>query len=98
KDLLPKTNTGQLQLRLRELDGTRLEVTEKATQGVLDVIDSTVNHRIAISSAFVGPVPANFGSSNLYVFNSGTQESLIQVDLDEDYKVTIEDLKEELRK
>jgi multidrug efflux pump subunit AcrB len=97
KDLLPKTNTGQLQLRVREPDGTRLEVTEKATQGVLNVIDSIVNHRIAISSAFVGVVPANFGSSNLYVFNSGTHESLIQVNLDEDYKVNVDDLKEQLR-
>ncbi len=98
KDLLPKTNNGQLQLRVREPDGTRLEVTERATQGILDVIDSTVGHHIAISSAFVGMVPSNFGTSNLYIFNSGTHESVIQVNLDENYKVKIEDLKEELRK
>ena len=98
KDLLPKTNTGQLQLRLREPDGTRLEVTEKTTQGVLAVIDSAVHGHIAISSAYVGLVPSSFGSSNLYIFTSGTHESLIQVNLDEDYKGQIEDLKEELRK
>jgi multidrug efflux pump subunit AcrB len=98
KDLLPKTNTGQLQLRVREPDGTRLEVTEKTTQGVLGVIDSVVHHHVAISSAFVGLVPSNFGSSNLYVFNSGTHESVIQVELEEDYKTAIEDLKEALRK
>lgn len=98
KDLLPKSNVGQLQLRVREPDGTRLEVTERATQGILDVIDSTVGHHIAISSAFVGLVPSNFGTSNLYIFNSGTHESVIQVNLDENYKVKIEDLKEELRK
>ena len=98
KDLLPKTNTGQLQLRLREPDGTRLEVTENTTKDVLDVIDSTVNGHIAISSAYVGLVPSSFGSSNLYIFNSGTHEAVIQVNLDEDYKVQIEDLKEELRK
>jgi multidrug efflux pump subunit AcrB len=94
---LPKTNTGQLQLRIREPDGTRLEVTEQATQGVLNIIDSTVEHHIAISSAYVGLVPSNFGTSNLYIFNSGTHEALIQVNLDEKYKVKIEDLKEELR-
>ncbi|MDR3717012.1 MAG: efflux RND transporter permease subunit [Puia sp.] len=98
KDLLPKTNTGQLQLRIREPDGTRLEVTERATQGVLNIIDSTVNGRIAISSAYVGLVPSSFGTSNLYIFNSGTHESVIQVNLDESYKVKMEDLKEELRK
>jgi len=98
KDLLPKTNNGQLQLRIREPDGTRLEVTEKATQGVLNIIDSTVNHQIAISSAYVGLVPSSFGSSNLYIFNSGTHESVIQVNLNEGYKGKIEDLKETLRK
>jgi multidrug efflux pump subunit AcrB len=98
KDLLPKTNTGQLQLRVREPDGTRLEVTERVTQGVLNIIDSTVNGHIAISSAYVGLVPSNFGSSNLYIFNSGTHESVIQVNLDENYKVRIEDVKETLRR
>ena len=97
KDLLPKSNVGQLQLRVREPDGTRLEVTESTTQGILNIIDSTVSHHIAISSAYVGLVPSNFGSSNLYIFNSGTHESVIQINLEEQYKVKIEDLKEELR-
>ena len=39
KDLLPKTNNGQLQLRLREPQGTRLEVTETVNQ------DRIVHHR-----------------------------------------------------
>ena len=98
KDLLPKTNNGQLQLRIREPDGTRLEVTEKTTQGVLNIIDSTVHHQVAISSAYVGLVPSSFGSSNLYIFNSGTHEAVVQVNLDEHYKVKMEDLKEELRR
>jgi len=97
KDLLPRTNNGQLQLRIREPDGTRLEVTEKTTQGILDIIDSTVHHQVAISSAYVGLVPSSFGSSNLYIFNSGTQEAVVQVNLDEHYKVKMDDLKEELR-
>jgi multidrug efflux pump subunit AcrB len=97
KDLLPKTNNGQLQLRIREPDGTRLEVTERTTKFVLDIIDSTVQHHIAITSAYVGLVPSNFGTSNLYIFNSGTHESVIQVNLEEDYKVKMEDLKETIR-
>ncbi|MDE3143108.1 MAG: efflux RND transporter permease subunit [Bacteroidota bacterium] len=97
KDLLPKSNSGQLQLRIREPDGTRLEVTEKTTKGVLDIIDSTVNHQVSITSAFAGVVSSNFGTSNLYIFNSGTHESVIQVNLSEEYKGKIEDLKETLR-
>ena len=97
KDLLPKTNNRQLQLRIREPDGTRLEVTERATKDILDIIDSTVNHQVSISSAFVGLVPSNFGTSNLYIFNSGTHESVIQVNLDENYRASMDDLKEALR-
>ena len=98
KDLLPKSNNGQLQFRIKEPDGTRLEVTERATKKILDIIDSTVQGNVAISSAHVGVIPSNFGTSNLYIFSSGTQEALIQVNLDEKYKVKIDDLKEELRK
>src|SRR5579863_8949515 len=58
KDLLPKTNNGQLQLRIREPDGTRLEVTESTTKGILAIIDSTVHGHVEISSAYVGLVPA----------------------------------------
>jgi multidrug efflux pump subunit AcrB len=97
KDLLPKTNNGQLQLRIREPDGMRLEVTERTTKAVLDLIDSTVNHQVAISSAYVGLVPSNFGTSNLYIFNSGTHESVIQINLSEAFKGKMDDLKESLR-
>jgi multidrug efflux pump subunit AcrB len=98
KDLLPKSNNGQLQLRVREPDGTRLEVTESTTKGILDIIDSSVHHHVDITSAYVGLVPSSFGTSNLYIFNSGTHESVIQVNLDEHYKVRMDNLKEELRK
>jgi multidrug efflux pump subunit AcrB len=97
KDLLPRTNEGQLQLRIREPDGTRLEVTEATTKGILDIIDSTVDHHVAITSAYVGLVPSSFGSSNLYIFNSGTHEAVIQVNLDENWKGQIEEVKEALR-
>jgi multidrug efflux pump subunit AcrB len=98
KDLLPKTNNGQLQLRIREPDGTRLEVTERTTKAVLDIIDNTVNHQVEITSAYVGLVPSNFGTSNLYIFNSGTHESIIQVNLKKEYPVKMDELKESLRK
>jgi multidrug efflux pump subunit AcrB len=98
KDLLPKTNNGQLQLRVREPQGTRLEITEANTRDILKIINATVDGHVAISSAYVGLVPSSFGSSNLYIFTSGTHEAVIQINLDENYTVKIEDLKERLRK
>jgi multidrug efflux pump subunit AcrB len=98
KDLLPKTNNGQLQLRVREKDGTRLEKTERTVKGILNIIDSTTQNHVAGSSAFVGPVPANFANNNLYVFNSGSQEAVIQINLDNNYKINPDEFKDELRK
>ncbi|MDP4252369.1 MAG: efflux RND transporter permease subunit [Bacteroidota bacterium] len=97
KDLMPKINAGQFQLRIKEPDGTRLERTEAAVHQILRIVDSTVSGHVAISSAYVGLVPSSYGTSNLYVFNSGTHEAVLQVELDHDYKVNIEALKDELR-
>ncbi len=97
KDMLPHSNAGQLQVRVREPDGTRLEITERSVKSILNIIDSTVHGNVAITSAFVGPVSSNYGHSNLYVFNSGSQEAVIQVQLNEDFKANMDDLKDELR-
>lgn len=97
KDLMPHINAGQFQLRLRMPDGTRLERTETGLHQVLAIVDSTVEGHVAISSAYVGLIPSSYGTSNLYIFNSGTHEAVLQVNLDEDYKVDIEELKDKLR-
>lgn len=98
KDMMPKLNNGQFQIRLKEPDGTRLERTEDALKQVLQIIDKTVNNHVAVTSAYVGLVPSSYGSSNLYVFNTGTNEAVLQVHLTDDYKVNMDELKDALRK
>ena len=98
KDMMPKLNNGQFQLRIKELEGTRLERTEEKFKQVLNIIDKTVDHHVAITSGYIGLVPSSFGSSNLYVFNTGTHEAVLQVNLDEKYHVNMDELKDALRK
>ena len=98
KDMMPKINNGQFQIRIKEPDGTRLERTEDKVREVLKIIDTTVNHNVAISSAYVGLIPSSYGSSNLYIFNTGTHEAVVQVNLGRDYHINMDDLKEALRK
>ncbi|MDO3643095.1 MAG: efflux RND transporter permease subunit [Mucilaginibacter sp.] len=98
KDMMPKLNNGQFQIRIKEPDGTRLERTEDAMKKVLNIIDKTVNHKVEITSAYVGLIPSSYGSSNLYIFNTGTHEAVLQVQLDESYKVNMDELKDALRK
>jgi len=98
KDLLPKSNSGQLQIRIKEPDGTRLSKTEQTLSGVLEIVDSLVQGNVEITSAYVGLVPSSYGVSNLYVFNAGTNEAVAQIELKKDYSVALDDLKEKIRK
>lgn len=97
KDLLPKTNNGQYQLRLKLPDGTRLERSEAMVHDVLNILDSITNGHVAISSAYVGTVPTSYGTLNLYIFNSGTHEATLQVQLDEDYKTDKDKFQDKVR-
>jgi multidrug efflux pump subunit AcrB len=98
KDMMPKLNNGQFQMRIKEPEGTRLERTEDKFKQVLAIIDKTVDHHVEITSGYIGLVPSSFGSSNLYVFNTGTHEAVLQVNLSEKYKVNMDELKDALRK
>ncbi|ODS79154.1 MAG: acriflavin resistance protein [Cytophagaceae bacterium SCN 52-12] len=98
-DILPKANSHQFQMRLRLADGTRVERTEQATLKVLRTIGAEVGaENLEISSAYVGTVPSSYGTSNIFIFNSGPHEALLQVSLREDFPVRMDALKERLRK
>lgn len=97
-DILPRANSRQFQLRIRAEDGTRVERTEEITLKVLKIIQNEVGPgNVAISSAYVGNVPTSYGTSQIFVFNSGPHEAVIQVSLHEDFDVRIDNLKESLR-
>ncbi len=97
-DILPKANSHQFQLRIKTADGTRVERTEETTLKVLDIIKSEVGEEnIEITSAYVGNIPTSYGSSQVFVFNSGPHEAVLQVALKEHFPVRIDELKETLR-
>lgn len=99
RDVLPKVNSGQFQVRMRAPDGTRLERTEIDMIKMLHVLEKLVgpNH-IAVTSAFIGQHPGQFSTSPIYLFMAGPQEAVLQVNLTEDYRVNLDDLKEKFRK
>ena len=98
RDVLPKVNSGQFQVRFRAPDGTRLERTEEKLLTAIDVLKNTVGkENIAVTSAFVGQHPGQFSTSPIYLFMSGPQEAVLQVALREGYKVNLDDLKEQFQ-
>ena len=99
KDVLPKSNAGQFQVRLRAPDGTRLERTEVKVVKTLQLLNDLVGKdNVAITSAFVGQHPGLFSISPIYLFMSGPQEAVLQVNLKEGYHENMDDLKERFRK
>ncbi len=99
RDILPKLNNGQFQLRLKAPEGTRLERTEAMLLQAVDVLKKTVGEKnIEISSSFIGTHPSSYSTSPIYLFMAGPNEAIMQVNLKEDYKVNMDDFKERLRK
>jgi len=98
RDVLPKSNAGQFQVRLRAPAGTRIERTEAYMLRTLHILDTLVGHEnIGVTSAMVGMHGGQFSTNPIYLFMAGPQESVLQVSLKEDYKVKMDDLKDEFR-
>ncbi len=101
KDLMPKIeHSRQFQMRIIGEEGLRIERTEEAVIEIINSIKEIVGaENIDISSAFVGMTPSSYGTNTLYVFNSGPQEAVLQVNLAEDFKVSsLDELKDAIRK
>jgi len=98
RDVLPKVNSGTFQVRLRAPDGTRFERTETITLSAIRELEKLVGkENITVTSAMVGQHPGQFSTSPIYLFMAGPQEAVLQVNLAEDYKVNLDDLKERFR-
>jgi multidrug efflux pump subunit AcrB len=98
RDVLPKSNAGQFQVRLRAPDGTRIERTELYMLKALHILDTMVGHEnVQVTSAMVGMHGSQFSTNPVYLFMPGPQEAVLQASLKEDYKVNMDNLKEEFR-
>lgn len=97
RDVLPKVNSSQFQLRLRAPDGTRVERTEEKAIVVLKEIENMVGkEHIAITSAYVGQHPSLFSVNPIYLFTAGPHEAVFQVSL-KDYHVNMDEFKDKVR-
>jgi multidrug efflux pump subunit AcrB len=100
KDIMPKIeHARQFQIRLIGPDGLRIERTEEAVIETIKEIQNIVGEdNVEITSAFVGMTPSSYGTNTLYIFNSGPEEGILQVNLDEDYEVSsLDELKDQIR-
>jgi len=98
-EIFPRVDAGQLQLRLRAPTGTRVEGTEAIALEVLDLIKQEAGAaNVAITLGFVGVHAPSYPINLIYLWNGGSEEGVVQVQLKPGTRVRIEDLKERLRK
>jgi len=98
RDVLPKVNGSQFQVRMRLQDGTRIEITENKTLKLIEGIKEVVGQEnVSITSAYVGLHPALFSTSPIFLWMAGPHEAVLQVALKEGVKFNMEELKDKIR-
>jgi multidrug efflux pump subunit AcrB len=97
-EIYPKVEAGQLQLRLRAPTGTRVDGTEAIALKALDIIrDEAGPENIAITMGFLGVHGSSYPINFIYMWNGGSEEGVLQVQLRQGSGVDTERLKERLR-
>ena len=99
RELFPRVDTGQFQLRVRPPQGTHYELTRKVAQKTLEVIAEEAGpENIEITMGYAGANPPQFTINMAYLWSRGPDDSLLRVGLREGSGVDIFELQERLRK
>ncbi len=99
RELFPRVDTGQFQLRVRPPQGTQFELTSKIAQKTLDVIAEEVGPKnVDITMGYAGANPPQFTINMAYLWSRGPDDSLLRVGLREGSGIGIFELQEKLRK
>src|SRR6266540_32748 len=98
-EIFPKVDAGQLQVRLRAPTGTHVDGTEAIALQALDIIKKEVGtNNVEITLGFIGVHPSSYPINLIYLWNGGSEEGVVQVQLKPGTPIRIEELKERLRK
>jgi multidrug efflux pump subunit AcrB len=97
-EIFPKVDTGQIQVRLRAPTGTRVDGTEQIALQALEIIENEVGgDNVAITLGFLGVHAPNYPINLIYLWNGGSEEGVLQVQLKSGTGIETEALKERLR-
>lgn len=97
-EIFPNIDSQQFRLRMRAVDGTHFEETERLTLAVLDHIRSDVGAKnVDLTLGYVGTVPSSYPINAVYQWSRGPEESILRVALKRGTGRSIEELKEDMR-
>ena len=96
--IFPTVDAGQFTLRMRATAGTRIEETEKLANKTLDIVRREVGpQNVALTLGFVGVQNAAYPITTIYLWTSGPEEAVMQVQLNPKAGIRVADLEERLR-
>jgi len=96
--IFPTVDAGQFTLRMRATAGTRIEETERLANKTLDIVRREVGpQNVALTLGFVGVQNAAYPINTIYLWTSGPEEAVMQVQLNPKAGIRVADLEERLR-
>ena len=97
-EIFPTVDSGQLALRLRAPTGTRVELTEQLALEVLELIKRQAgSNNIALTMGLVGVHAPNYPVNLIHLWNGGSEEAHLSIQLKPGAPLKVADLKEKLR-
>ncbi len=97
-EIFPRISGGQLQVRLRAPAGSQVDRTEAVALQALDIIKSEVGaSNVDITLGFVGVHASSYPINLIYLWNGGSEEGVVQVQIKRGAGVHIAELQERLR-
>jgi len=99
REIFPRVDAGQFQLRFRAPVGTRIEETERMALGLLNEIKHAAGaENVAATLGYVGTQPPSYPVNSIFLWTSGPHEAVFLVALKPSSQVAVSDLEERLRK
>lgn len=99
REIFPRVDAGQFQLRLRGPTGTAIEKTEALARRALELVEEAAGRgSVELSLGFVGVQPPNFPVNTIHLWTAGPEEAVLQIALKRGAKVPIPALQERLRR
>ncbi|WP_316745976.1 efflux RND transporter permease subunit [Pedobacter gandavensis] len=98
-DIMPASNSGDIQIRMLAPEGSRLEITEDYLAKLTNIVKAQMPEgSVKISSAFVGMQPSAMAINPIFLFTSASHEAVLQLSVDQKiYDKAIAGLKEQIR-
>jgi len=97
-EIFPRVDSGQLRVRLRAPAGSQVERTEAIALQALEIIKNEVGPtNVEITLGFVGVHGPSYPINLIYLWNGGSEEGVVQVQLKPKSLVRIGELQERLR-